>query len=106
MTARRTYTGRKGRVYGFVTGVVFACAGGFVSSIAAVRGDLIPEGMQRTLVDLAPWLSTTAGPELSGVGLLVGSAFGGVLLLFGLYHVIKVFVVDEYSITLGSSTGP
>lgn len=100
--ARRTYEGRTGRVVGFVTGTVFMIPGIVVSTIAIVRGNLVSKDLQETIVNLAPWLSTPAGPELATGGLVFGLAFGGFFLFFGLYHVVRVFVVDDYSITVGS----
>lgn len=92
-------TGLPGRIAGFVWGSTWTGVGVVVTTIALVRGALLPPGTERVLVELFPWLTGDFPGVLSVEAVVVGGLFGGFCSLYGLYHVGRVFFVSEYSIT-------
>jgi hypothetical protein len=99
MTRYRTYEGGVGRVMGFLWGSVWAGAGILLSTILIVRGDLFSRNLQDTIADLAPWLHGNPTGVIGTEGAIVGGLFAVFCLGYGLYHLGRVFLVSDYSIT-------
>jgi hypothetical protein len=107
MTTYTTYEGPVGRVVGFLWGSVWAGFGTLISTILIVRGDLFSRSLQDTIVDLAPWLDANPTGVIGTEGAIVGGLFAVFCLGYGLYHLGRVFLVSDYSITFtrGRHTG-
>lgn len=73
--------------------------GTLLSTIVNVRGDLFSRNLQDTVVDLAPWLNGNPTGVIGTEGAVVGGLFAVVCLGYGLYHLGRVFLVSDYSIT-------
>jgi hypothetical protein len=104
MTRYNTYEGSVGRVLGFLWGSVWAGVGTVLATILIVRGDLLSRNLQDTIADLAPWLSGNPTGVIGTEGALVGGLFAVFCLGYGLYHVGRVFLVSDYSITFTRGT--
>jgi len=99
MRTRTTYEGTVGRVIGFLWGSVWVGAGSLVSTIVIVRGDLLSRSLQDTIVGLAPWLNGNPTGVIGTEGAVVGGLFAVACLGYGLYHLGRVILVSDYSIT-------
>lgn len=106
MRRHRTYEGRAGRVAGFLWGSIWLGVGTVLATILIVRGDLFSRNLQDTIADLAPWLQGNPTGVLGGEGAIVGGLFAVLCLGYGLYHVGRVFLVSDYSITFTRERGP
>lgn len=104
MARKRTYEGRVGRVIGFLHGSFFLSIGTLLSTILIVRGDLFSRNLQDTIADLVPWLQGNPSGVIGTEGALAGGLVIVFCLGYGLYHIGRVFLVSDYSITIGSSS--
>jgi hypothetical protein len=104
MSRKKTYEGWVGRVVGFLWGSIWSGFGVLLSTILIVRGDLFSTGLQDTIADLAPWLQENPTGFIGTEGVIVGGLFAAFCLGYGVYHLGRVVLVSEYSITLENRT--
>ena len=106
MARHETYEGFTGRIRGFLWGSLWGGIGVVLSTILVVRGDLFSRALQDTIADLAPWLQGNPTGILGTEGIIAGGLFTAFCLGYGLYHVGRVFLVSDYSITFRKGGGP